>query len=550
MKNHYPSIPGTQSPYQDFHGLLSLILFIALLLSPHYAFSQSNNHNACGEQSGLWNYDTVFVSCDIVIPDGELLSIAAGTIVLFEGHYSIQVGGAVQAEGSADSPIRFTINDTTGFADIHSTAGGWNGIRFEDNLPETDSSFFIHAEFSYGKAVIDSVFRYGGAISVRNFNKVRISHCLFENNYAFYRGGAVYAEKSDLLVTHSHFEGNFAGNDSLIYGYGGALKFVTAEPDIEFCTFNNNGSTGIGGAVSFEFSNPRMVNCIFTQNYSGLGGAIGYLRSSPDRVNVNLKIVDNYAMFFGGGIANVAASPYFSNITLSGNHAAMGGGLYCNEASNPKLFNSIIWDNTSPQISGSQVWLWDTESVPGFFNCVMQYGTAEFGGSGSMFSGPYVDCIEEDPLFADINQHDYSLLPESPCINTGMADTAGLTLPWFDLAMNNRISGGRLDMGAYEYQQGVFLHESKTTDMGLRVYPQPITASSQLSFHLEQQGIVHIQIIDINGRLVYESSPAQFDAGRHAISLKELLPLSKQAGHVLLLILHTEKGIQQMKLLK
>lgn len=551
MKNPFSLLPEMQFAYQAFRFLLlASAIFIALFMNTQTAAAQANNHTACGEESGWWNYDTVFVSCDVLVPQGETLSIAAGTLVLFEGHYGIAVHGVIQAEGLADSPVRFTINDTTGFADIHSTAGGWNGIRFDDILPETDSSFFSHVAFSYGKAVIDSVFRYGGAICIRNFNKIRISHCLFENNYAFYRGGAVYAEKADILVTHSHFEGNYAGNDSLVYGYGGALKFVTAEPDIAFCTFTNNASTGIGGAVSFEFSNPRMLNCIFTQNASALGGAIGYLRSTPNRVNANLQIVDNYALYFGGGIANVAASPLFSNITLSGNSSAMGGGLYCNEASSPKLFNSIIWGNYTPENPGSQVWLWDTESEPGFYNCIMQYGTAEFGGSGSMFDGPYVDCIEEDPMFTDVNQHDFSLLPESPGINAGMADTAGLSLPWFDLAMNHRISGGRIDMGVFEYQEGVFINETKPAELVLSVYPQPITASSRLSFYLPGPGKVSIQISDLNGRLVYEGRPFHLNAGTHVIHLTDLLPMSRLSGNVFVLHLQTEGGSQQIKMLK
>ena len=39
----------------------------------------------------------------------------------------------------------------------------------------------------------------------------------------------------------------------------------------------------------------------------------------------------------------------------------------------------------------------------------------------------------------------------SPCINAGITDTTGLSLPSVDLDGNARIYGGRIDLGAYEY---------------------------------------------------------------------------------------------------
>jgi predicted outer membrane repeat protein len=520
---------------------LALSIVFLLILSSFRANAQ-NNFDACGDQSGVWSYDTVFVVCDVLIPDGEVLAIASGTVVLFQDHYKIVVEGALQAMGESIAPIHFSVGDTTGFANMHSTQGGWGGIRLEQIDAANDSSFFAHCVFNYGKAVIDSVYRYGGAICVRSVDKVRISDCVFDNNFAFYRGGAVYAEKSDMSITRSHFEGNFAGNDSLVYGYGGAVKYVHGKPEISFCDFYSNASTGIGGAVSFEFSNPKMTNCIFQYNSSGLGGAIGYLRTNPSQINANLLIIDNYAAFFGGGIANVAASPMFSNTTISGNYAAMGGGLYCNEASNAKFFNSILWGNTSAEGDpfGSQVWLWDTESEPGFYNCSVQFGIEAFGGSGLMFEGPYVDCIEEDPLFAGPLEADFSLLEQSPCINTGMADTAGLALPWHDLAMNARVSGNRLDMGAYEFQEAVAVNAHQSNTSGLMVLPNPINNESKLVFSLGQASHVGLYVYNLQGKCLFEKQVGTFSAGAQQLLLSDLFSPEELAPGIYLIGLQTE----------
>ncbi|MDD3637099.1 MAG: hypothetical protein PHN50_05865, partial [Bacteroidales bacterium] len=246
------------------------ILLGFMLLATHFALAQ-NNYNACGSQSGLWNYDTVFVSCDIIVPAGEQLVIAPNTTIVFEGYFSMHVLGSVDARASYNQPVSFTIADTSGFSDYHSTSGGWNGFRFEQTLPESDSSIFEFCRFYYGKAAGDSANGYGGAFRIDNFSKIRIEQCLFDHHYAFYRGGAVYANKADILIRKCEFLNSFAGNDGMDYGYGGAVAFRASLPEVSGSYFEANSSTGVGGALSFEFSDPKLVNCEFYQNFSALG---------------------------------------------------------------------------------------------------------------------------------------------------------------------------------------------------------------------------------------------------------------------------------------
>ncbi len=398
-------------------------------------------------------YDTLYITGDMNIASRDSLVIPAGTMVIFTGHYSINVQGKIIADGTPTDSIIFTVVDTLGFSNIYIGAGGWNGIRFEDTPAENDSSLFSYCRFEYGKATGDSANCYGGAIRLVRYHDVHITNSTFVNNYAFMRGGAIHAFKSDLTVEYSLFVQNYAGNDQPeIYGYGGGLNFNGANPKINFCTFKNNSSTGIGGGVSFDFSNPEMMNCVFTGNFSALGGAIGFLRSAPNRTIANLLINHNTAMFFGGGIAIISASPQLNNLTITQNHAAMGGGYYCNEYAFPDLYNSILWNNTGGEPGnplGSQVWIWDVYSAPGFYHCDVQYGLAAFGGS--MFIGVYENNIDVNPMFANPGNQEFKLTQNSPCINAGTPDTTGLLLPAFDLSMNPRIIHGLIDMGAYEY---------------------------------------------------------------------------------------------------
>lgn len=57
--------------------------------------------------------------------------------------------------------------------------------------------------------------------------------------------------------------------------------------------------------------------------------------------------------------------------------------------------------------------------------------------------------IIRDPIFVNPGI-DYHLQESSPCVNAG--DNYASGLPDFDFDGNPRISGGYVDMGAYEYQ--------------------------------------------------------------------------------------------------
>lgn len=453
-----------------------LILLSILMLGFYFLSKSQNVYRACGLQSGIWNYDTVYITCDVSIPNGETLHIESGTRVVFNGHYSVQVQGTIKAIGTAADSIIFRVSDTSGFGNIHSTQGGWKGIKFIETAPENDSSSFEYCVFTSGKAVGDSINSYGGVIFVSSSSKLSIRHSTFKNNYAFYWGGAVYAFKSNILMEHCRITQNVAGNDGMVYGYGGGLCFVASLPNLRFMRLDNNSSTGIGGGASFESSNPLLLNCIIENNYSGLGGGLGFLRATPDRMISNLLLRYNEARFFGGGIANINATPVISNSTIIENTAAMGGGFYCNESSHTKLYNSILWNNTSYDTLGSQVWIWDVFSEPGFYNCAIQGGIPLFGGSS--FHGEYIANTELNPLFVDAQQGDFRLLAGSPCINSGTNTPENITLPINDLDLHSRIMYATIDMGAYEYQGYVGVGWMQNEEFRASVYPNPLTCES------------------------------------------------------------------------
>ena len=399
--------------------------------------------------------DTLHVYDNIVVSAGDVMHIEAGTVVLFHGYFHINVEGALIAAGTYDEPILFTVPDTTGLYDTHDASGGWNGIRFNTSQQDKSKtpSWLSHCIFEYSKASGQD-FLNGGAISIVGEKDVTIQECTFRFNIAYRKGGAIYILENNALITQSHFYQNSAVNrESELYAYGGAIYTDASRSTVSWCRFEYNHANGMGGAINLERSDLTLFNNIIQYNDAPLGGGIGIIRTESASVLSNSLIINNTSMFFGGGIAMVDATMTIANCNILNNYAGYGGGLYFNEESQPKFFNSIIRGNRVYPDTLQQVFIFDGLSAPDFYHCNIEGGQEAFQGPGQdEYSGAYVNNIDADPFFADPANQDFQLLDDSPCIDSGYEQSEILGIHDFDLAHNPRFSGARIDMGAYEFQ--------------------------------------------------------------------------------------------------
>ena len=124
-------------------------------------FAKAQNIEVNGLQSGVWEADTVFVTGDVVVQNS--LDIMAGTTVIFNGFYGISIedGASLNALGTENDSILFTVTDTTGFHLFNFGRGGWNGIRME----RAGTSKLDYCRFQYGKAALDND-QDGGALRI------------------------------------------------------------------------------------------------------------------------------------------------------------------------------------------------------------------------------------------------------------------------------------------------------------------------------------------------------------------------------------------------
>jgi len=140
------------------------------------------------------------------------------------------------------------------------------------------------------------------------------------------------------------------------------------------------------------------------------------------------------------------------NCTFAG-HTGNGEALMVN--GNVTISNSIFYNDRSVEIAINPM---DGTGIPTTLtlnNNLIRNGYSDiWQGPGSTIN--YSDTnITGNPFFLggdDINNPlYYSLALGSPCINSGTPDTLGLNLLPYDLAGNQRVWEGRIDMGAYEF---------------------------------------------------------------------------------------------------
>jgi parallel beta-helix repeat protein len=482
-----------------------------------FQVSKADSIEVSGIVSGTWNVDTVIVTADIQIREAESLAILPGVMVLFQGEYFFEVKGALNATGTENFPILFTCADTTGFHNDTMPDGGWKQIRIENIVSSVDSTIFRYCHFEYGKAVSnDTVYGYGGAILIRNADKATIENCHFQNNYAYFNGGAVYLENAGILVKGNHFENNHCGQTFAYYGYGGGICTDWGKPTIMQNTFIQNTSTGIAGGLCVRFSDCPVSHNIFISNYSALGGGFGILHIDTCRFVIhNNLFTQNGAEFFGAAISNNDCSPTYVNNTIAGNHCdGGGGGFYCKDSVVPVLFNNIIYGNTQFGGESNQVYLWDLLSQPHFYYNNIEGGKENFYGTGgSAFYGDYENNIDENPMFeAGL----FSIEPESPCVNTGNPDTSNLMVPEKDLAENLRIAGGFIDMGAFENQIPVGVIGTTSEKTFFKVpSPNPASEVVKFTFGLASGSNVILSIRNISGNQTKIIFSGPLDRGKH-----------------------------------
>lgn len=514
-------------------------IMLFLLLCGFYAKAQ--NIEVSGMQSGVWDADTVFVTGDVVIQDS--LYILPGTTVIFQDYYGLRVlnGASFHAIGNENDSILFTVIDTTGFHVYNSGRGGWNGIH-ADKASEVKLDY---CRLQYGKAAKNEE-QDGGALRIYYCNHVAITHSTLFCNFSREHGGAMNAEHSSVSMHNCNVNNNilYSEIDTIYFMYGGGLRFINCDVRLSDMTFRRNiGETAIGGALSLDSCSVNIERCIFEHNYGINGGGLYLIRSYYyPCVIANSLFAHNISGHFGGGLAISDSSPFISNLTVVGNHSygVNCGGMFFYQNSSPIVRNCIVYGNTNeiPIEEPVQIWSWTYEgSAPEFYNCLIQYGFDNISNHEAITI--YEGCLDVDPGFVNLENEDFHLAANSPCIDAGLTyegDFYG-----YDLDGNFRVSNDQIDIGAYEFGfTGV--QETAQSEGLVRIFGNPITASSYVEIETEKAGPLTASVYSLDGRLLNNNPLGYTQKGINRIEIGEMFQ-QLASGTYLFVVKNAERRI-------
>jgi len=248
----------------------------------------------------------------------------------------------------------------------------------------------------------------GGGIYIHRANAV-VTDNIISNNYSYF-GGGIYCTGSGYspriaynTITYNAC-GYWAGGGICVEG-AGCTPIITNN----IISKNLAWEQSAGGGVScMENASPEIKNNVFWDNQAtGVGGHIYCYQASPLILN-NLIT----GSLDGNGIyCENNSSPEIMNNTIAGNYGIGAGAIHCDASSFPRITNCILWNNITPQISGS----------PTVTFCDVEGG---YPGEGN---------IVADPLFVSGPLGNYCLSQiaagqgaDSPCVDAG--DPAGVMI--------------------------------------------------------------------------------------------------------------------------
>jgi hypothetical protein len=396
-------------------------------------------------QSGGGAYDCTLSNCTVLnnwagiwgggAYDDTYETIALGQNNYFAGNSAGYFGGGLYI--------------TAGASGLTRNIDGWT---FSSNSAARDGGglYLTSARSTLNNCVFwgNSSGGNGGGFSGVSPNLTAVSNCTFSNNIAVGGGGGAYLG----ILAGCSVIGNKAGNGGGVYG------------TINNCVVNGNIATSNGGGL-YYYAGPRTppagVNCNFTNNFALNGGGAngGTFTNCIFEANSATNsgggvyqgtlayciVHNNSSGLNGGGVYN----SQILNCLLTGNSAAYGGG-----ACQGSINNATIVSNIATSAGGG------TYSLSGATSCVIYDNTAptgpNFSGAGSY--NYYYCCtiplpavgnsnITNDPVFVNFAAGNFRLQTNSPCIDAGSGSPGSI-----DLDGRPRIVGGRIDVGAYEFQ--------------------------------------------------------------------------------------------------
>jgi Secretion system C-terminal sorting domain/SprB repeat len=377
-------------------------------------------------------------------------------------------GGGLYLKGE-NGPTLMTINNCIFQNNYAAYYGG--GVYLLNAYTGSVNTSFDNCQFYYNSAGLGGgISKFGGG----NVNFVNeINNCNFEYNNAV-RGGAIYIVNTygtnPIQITNSSF---FYNSTTFL---GGAIGLEHSVQDnstfkVEGCVFEGNYSPGGGTLLLNVSNNDYSIRISHNQFINNIDEAvIIHAVIVPDIIIESCSFINggraisgifnevNNCLFvkttLGINIPIYQSEPFSANIgnsTFFSDSEYNGSVLYIQSDKIDVHFNNSILINTGSGGIISTNW-GDTDTSKLFLNnCLTGFDSCLGGISVSPQNAGRIECnamiYNQDPLFKDTANMDFSLLACSPAIDAG--DNAYVS-DLLDVVGNDRIINGTVDIGAYE----------------------------------------------------------------------------------------------------
>ncbi len=383
--------------------------FLCVLFFCSNLFAQGQIINVPGDQLTIQSAINASTDGDtVLVADGTYFENInfRGKAIVVASHFLIDgdaahidstiINGSQPTHPDSGSVVIFVSGEDTTSVLYGFTITGGRGII---NPPDAPSSFA------------------GGGIAITSGAKIQ--HNKIRDNSVTYDlsggGGIVISSPNhSVLILNNEITNNKLYSSSDNYGGGGGIfcykvqnQFILiAENKIlnNTITTTNGNPTGMGGGITLNSSVAIIQNNLIANNQAQDGGGLKFYNYPGNQ------------------------KPMLINNTIINNIGESGGIEGSPDGSTPLVLNSIVWGNTSPNVTSY---------------IAVEYSDIEGGfvGKGN---------INLDPQFADTTN--YYLSPTSPCVDAGNPLSMYFDVEDpnnFDFPLSPALGGLRNDMGAY-----------------------------------------------------------------------------------------------------